>query len=62
MSLKPEHQIIREISDKIVLAQEPIRILDAIKWDDSIKEDFFKNKCEKLPAVDKEYYLKHPLP
>lgn len=62
MSLKPEHQIIRELSDKIVLAQGPIRILDAVKWDDTIRQEFFKNKCEKLPAVDKEYYLKNPLP
>jgi uncharacterized protein (TIGR02421 family) len=62
MSLNQEHQIIREISDKIVVAQEPIRILDAIKWDDTVRQDFFNNKCEKLPAVDKDYYLKHPLP
>lgn len=60
--MNAEHQIIREISDKVVVAQAPIRILDAIKWDDTIRQDFFKNKCEKLPAVDKEYYHKNPLP
>ncbi len=57
-----EQKTIRELSSRIVLAQEPIRILDAIKWDEAIKRDFFNNKCEKLPAVDTEYYLKHPLP
>jgi uncharacterized protein (TIGR02421 family) len=62
MSLSSEHQIIREISDKIVVAQGPIRILDAIKWDDEIKQEFFKNKCEKLPSINKEYYERHPLP
>jgi uncharacterized protein (TIGR02421 family) len=60
--LSPEHQIIRDLSDKIVTAQSPIRILDSIKWDDNVREEFFKNKCEKLPLVDKDYYLKYPLP
>lgn len=60
--MSPEHQIIRELSEKIVKAQEPIRILDSIKWDDEVKQDFFKNKCEKLPSVDKDYYSKNPLP
>lgn len=59
--MKPEHQIIRELSDKIVSAQEPIRILDAIKWNEEIKQEFFKNKCEKLPALDKDFYSKNPL-
>ncbi len=43
-------------------AQRKIRILDSIKWDDSIKQEFFKNKGKKLPAVDKAYYEKKPLP
>lgn len=60
--MSPEHQIIRELSDKIVVAQEPIRILDSIKWDDNVKQEFFKNKFQKLPPVDKDYYLKNPLP
>jgi len=60
--LKAEHQIIRELSDKIVAAQGPIRILDAIKWDDNVRQDFFKNRCQKLPMVDEDYYLSNPLP
>src|SRR3990167_1472099 len=58
----PEQQKIRALSDRLVALQQPIRILDAIKWDDDIKADFFKNKFEKLPKVDVEYYQKHPLP
>lgn len=57
----PEQLRIRELSDRIVLAQRPIRILDAIKWDDAVKKDFFKHGCQRLPAVDRDYYLKHPL-
>lgn len=57
-----ERQKIRILSDRIVALQQPIRILDAIKWDDEIKNDFFKNKCQQLPKVDVAYYQKHPLP
>jgi uncharacterized protein (TIGR02421 family) len=47
---------IKELSDAVVKAQEPIRILDAIKWTDQIKIDFFKNKFKKQPAITQEYY------
>lgn len=54
--------VIRELSDLIVAAQKPIRILDALKWDASIEEYFFKHHQKKLPQVDSEYYqLKNPL-
>ncbi|TAL62552.1 MAG: DUF1704 domain-containing protein, partial [Legionella sp.] len=54
--------IIQELSKRIVEAQRKIRILDSIKWDDSIRQDFFKNKGNKLPSVDKAYYDSRPLP
>lgn len=54
--------IIQELSQRIVEAQRKIRILDSIKWDDSIKKEFFKNKAKKLPPVDKAYYENKPLP
>lgn len=54
--------IIQELSQRIVEAQRQIRILDSIKWDDSIREEFFKNKAKKLPLIDKEYYESKPLP
>ena len=57
-----ERQKIRELSDRLVALQQPIRILDAIKWDDEIKIDFFNNKFQKLPKVDVDYYNKRPLP
>ena len=50
-------QIIRELSERIVVAQKPIRILDALKWDAGIEEYFFKHQCKKLPPVDQNYYL-----
>lgn len=53
---------LRALSDRIVEAQKPIRVLDAIKWNSSIKEEFFKNNCEELPKINEEYYQKNPLP
>lgn len=57
-----ELPIIQDLSARIVEAQRKIRILDSIKWDNSIKQDFFKNKGKKLPNVDVSYYEKKPLP
>lgn len=53
--------IVRALSERIVEAQTPIRILDAVKWDDSIREGFLKAKGKALPAVDQAYYLSRPL-
>jgi uncharacterized protein (TIGR02421 family) len=47
---------VKALSDRIVKAQQPIRVLDAIKWDEGIKQDFFKNGCKALPQVDAAYY------
>ncbi|MEM7389216.1 MAG: flavohemoglobin expression-modulating QEGLA motif protein, partial [Pseudomonadota bacterium] len=33
----------RELSDRLIALQTPIRILDAINWDKQIKEEFFKH-------------------
>ena len=55
-------QTIRDLSDRIVTAQKPIRVLDAIKWDNSIQDSFFESKFKKLPAIDRAYYEKNPLP
>lgn len=57
-----ELPIIQSLSNRIVEAQRQIRILDSIKWDDSIRQDFFKHKASKLPAVNKAYYDARPLP
>lgn len=54
--------IVQNISKRLVEAQRNIRILDSIKWDDTIKQDFFRNKAQKLPAVDSNYYQNKPLP
>ena len=55
------HGIIRSLSDRLVEAQTPIRVLDAIKWDESVRQGFLKDGGRKLPAVDRGYYDSRPL-
>lgn len=50
-------QIVRELSERIVLAQKPIRILDALKWNDETLAYFRQHKYKKLPVIDSNYYL-----
>jgi uncharacterized protein (TIGR02421 family) len=57
-----EKAVIQALSKRIVQAQRKIRILDCIKWDDSIKKAFFQDKAQKMPLVDASYYQKRPLP
>jgi uncharacterized protein (TIGR02421 family) len=53
---------IRSLSDRLVEAQKPIRILDAIKWDDEVERAFFAAEAKELPRVSRDYYLRRPLP
>jgi len=57
----PYTSSLRELSDRLVEIQRPIRILDAIKWDDAVRVDFFASKCRELPKVDRDYYRSRPL-
>jgi len=64
MTVKQSEQyqlVIRSLSDRIVEAQAPIRILDAIKWDDSLREEFFRKRCKSIPDVGPDYNAKRPL-
>lgn len=53
---------IRSLSDRLVEAQRPIRILDAIKWDDDVEREFFARGGRELPPVTVDYYKRRPLP
>jgi len=56
LALDNYKKTLRELSDALVTIQKPIRLLDAIKWDATIQESFFKHKFKKLPPVSIEYY------
>src|SRR5258708_26888091 len=60
--LSAYESMVRSLSDRLVEAQRPIRILDAIKWDESIERAFFEGGCHELPPVMREYYQSRPLP
>ena len=57
-----EYQLtVRGLSDRIVEAQTPVRVLDAVKWDDRVRQSFFASGARELPKVDRAYYESRPL-
>src|SRR5205814_1835857 len=49
LSMPPATQYLRRISDAIVAAQRPIRILKALNWDAAVHERFFREGTRELP-------------
>src|SRR5260221_11851009 len=47
---------IARLAQRLVEAQRPIRILNAIKWDTSVLERFRESRWRKLPVIDADYY------
>ncbi len=54
--LPPYQKTLRTLSDRLVEAQRPIRILDACKWDDEVEKRFFASGATELPEVTRESY------
>ncbi len=52
---------IKRLSQRIVEAQKPIRILDSIKWDPSIEQELRKSKFREMPKIGPKYYENFPL-
>lgn len=52
----PYLESVRLLSERIVEAQRPIRILDAIKWNGEVREAFFADRFRELPKIDAAYY------
>jgi uncharacterized protein (TIGR02421 family) len=57
----PYQESLKQLSESLIAIQKPILILDAIKWPQSIEQQFFRDKAEKLPAVNRDYYLRNPI-
>lgn len=49
-------ETVRELSDRIVAAQRPIKVLSAINWDEKVKRRFFESGFKEQPEVDHSYY------
>ena len=52
---------VKELSDRIVSAQRPIKVLGAINWDEQVKSDFFAAGFKEQPKVDRDYYLRREI-
>ncbi len=52
---------LRQISERLVEAQKPVRLIDAIRWDTKVIEDVSKSKFKELPNIDVAYYENLPL-
>ncbi|MEZ5166833.1 MAG: flavohemoglobin expression-modulating QEGLA motif protein [Acidimicrobiales bacterium] len=52
-------EVVRGLSEDLVDLQQPIRILDAIAWTDSVAADFFARGAREQPSVDAAYYREH---
>jgi uncharacterized protein (TIGR02421 family) len=52
---------LKQLSESLIAIQKPILILDAIKWPQSTEQQFFRDKAEKLPAVNRDFYLRNPI-
>lgn len=55
--MSSDRKLIKHLSDRIVDAQRPIKVLGAINWDNEIKDRFFAAGFKEQPAVDRDYYL-----
>ncbi|HEY4011747.1 MAG TPA: flavohemoglobin expression-modulating QEGLA motif protein [Polyangiaceae bacterium] len=49
-------EVVAQLAGRIVEAQRPIRVLQALRWDDGVEDQFFKTRMRELPKVDTAYY------
>jgi uncharacterized protein (TIGR02421 family) len=49
-------EVVAQLAGQIVEAQRPIRVLQALRWDDAVEEQFLKSKGRELPRIDAAYY------
>lgn len=52
-------ETIAELSQRLIEAQRPLRILDAIKWDPGVEEFLKRTSFREMPALGPERYAAH---
>src|SRR5262245_46534969 len=62
VSPSSRHDQIRRLSDRLIEAQKPLRILEPIHWPSEVEEQFFATGRRELPRLSKEDYGRTPLP
>jgi uncharacterized protein (TIGR02421 family) len=60
-ALTPAEAEVRLLSERLVAAGRPLRILEAVRWDDEVEEAFFAAGGKELPRVDRDWYRARPL-
>jgi uncharacterized protein (TIGR02421 family) len=45
-------EVVSQLAARIVEAQRPIRVLNAIRWDDSVEDQLRKSRYKEMPTVD----------
>ena len=51
-------EIVATLAARIVEAQKPIRVLQAMRWEDAVEEQFLKAGPREMPRIDAAYYEK----
>jgi uncharacterized protein (TIGR02421 family) len=49
-------EIVAGLAGRIVEAQRPIRVLQALRWDDEVEHNFLRSKPRELPKLDATFY------
>ena len=49
-------EIVAQLAGRIVDAQKPIRVLQALRWEDAAEEQFLRSKQREMPKIDAAYY------
>jgi uncharacterized protein (TIGR02421 family) len=49
-------EMVAILAGRIVEAQRPIRVLQALRWEDAVEEQFFKTRQREMPKIDAAYY------
>ena len=49
-------EVVAQLAGRIVEAQRPVRVLQAISWDGSVEEAFTRSRHKELPRVNAAYY------
>ncbi|HEX4511972.1 MAG TPA: flavohemoglobin expression-modulating QEGLA motif protein [Polyangiaceae bacterium] len=45
-------EVVSQLAARIVEAQRPIRVLNAIRWDDSVEDQLKKSRYKEMPTID----------
>ncbi len=54
-------QNLKQLSERLVAIQNPIRVLDSIKWPAEWRQQFVEAGAKHLPRADREYYQAIPI-